>query len=796
MQYNSQVYSYRRVNKGDKFNEKNKFILNIFDMKFILYFICAFLISRVLIINSAAPFGIAFVICILMYANSRDKIIGAAGAVLGYITLYNNLQSFYIYIIAVMTITFFSFIIDKFSLNKKILIYSMLILCEFMILNFIANKMNGTITLLTAGLQLLYIIPIYYIINYSMICFRNIKTKHLFSSEEVVSMGLIIFLSIAGTWGVSFYNINFRNVAALLSILIITYVNGMTVGAASGIAIGAAIGMSASDLMPIYISVFSICGLISGIFKNTNRWIVGISYTISFLIILLYEKAIPSFNIIDGIVCCAIFFAIPKSVLEKIELEINFEKKQESISQGYIEKIKDIFIKRLDGFSDVLFTMSNILNNLVDNDKLALKTKSSGLVENLADRVCNSCNMKNICWKRELYYTYAAFEEIISNFQASKMVVPNEIDRKCIHLNAIIKNTEEIVNNYIINEMWRIRLSQGREILANQINTMAGTIKEIQKEFNDSLNFNGIVEKKIIEVLNRNDIKYSDIMCINDDNDRLLIKLSMEACGGRQICVKEILPLINEVTERAMCVCDDGCKINPDNNLCVVKFQETPKYHVSSYVSRRNKHGETDNGDSYSFGKLNDGSYMIIISDGMGSGAKAGHESKAAIDLIEKFTMSGLSKITAINSVNSIMTLKFTEDEKFSTIDLCSIDLYSGNVEFMKVGAVSSFIKRKDRVETINSKTLPIGVLDKVDIDTKGKKVKNGDIIVMISDGITDYDNENAGKIDWITEYLSSCSSNNPKDIAEGIVKKSIDMGGGRAKDDMTVIVSKIYSLY
>ncbi|AGK99267.1 stage II sporulation protein E [Clostridium pasteurianum] len=795
MQYNSQVYSYQRVNKENNGYERNKFILDIFDMKFILYFICAFLISRVLMINSAAPFGIAFAISILMHSNVKEKIIGSAGAVLGYITLYNNLQSFYIYVIAIMTITFFSFIIDKLSCNKKILIYSMIILCEFMFFNFILNKMNGTITFFTSILELLYIIPIYYIINYSMICFKNIKTKHLFSGEEVVSMALIVSLAIAGTWGVSFYNINLRNVVALISILIITYVNGMTVGAASGIAIGAVIGMS-SNMMPIYISVFAICGLISGIFKNTNKWIMGISYTITFLIIILYEKVIPSFNIIDGMISCGIFFAIPNKILQRIETEINFEKKQESISQGYIDKIKNIFIKRLDSFSDVLFTMSNILNNLVDNDKLALKTKSSALVENLADRVCNTCNMKNICWKRELYYTYAAFEELISNFQDNRVIVPNEIDRKCIHRNALIKNTEEIVNNYIINEMWRIRLSQGREILANQINNMAGTIKEIQKEFNDSLNFNGIIEKKVIEVLNRNDIKFKDIMCINDDNDRLLIKLSMEACGGRQICVKEILPLVNEVSERCMCVCDDGCKINPDTNLCMVEFQETPKYHVASHVSRRSKHGETENGDSYSFGKLSDGSYMIIISDGMGSGAKAGHESKAAIDLIEKFTMSGLSKITAINSVNSIMTLKFSEDEKFSTIDLCSIDLYSGNVEFMKVGAVTSFIKRKDRVEIINSKTLPIGVLDKVDIDTKDKKVQNGDIIVMISDGITDYDNENAGKINWIVEYLENCGSNNPKDIAEEIVKRSVKMGGGKAKDDMTVIVSKIYSLY
>ncbi|MDF2503452.1 stage II sporulation protein E [Clostridium sp.] len=795
MQYNSQVYTYQRVDKAGKENEGNRFLTNMFNMQFVLYFICAFLISRVLMIHSAAPFGIAFLISILMNGDAREKITGAAGAVLGYITLYGDLKSFYIYIIAIMTITFFSFILEKFTNNKKLLIYGMLILFEFMIFNFILNKMNITASFLTSILELLYIVPIYYIINYSMICFKNIKTKHLFSGEEVVSMALILSLAVAGTWGVTFYNVDVRNVIALISILIITYTNGMTVGAASGIAIGAVIGMSTNN-MPIYISVFSICGLVSGVFKNTNKWFTGLSYTITFFIIILYEKAIPSFSVIDGIVCCGIFFAIPNSILNKIESEINFEKKQENISQGYIDKVKSVFIKRLDSFSDVLFTMSSILNNLVDNDKLALKTKSSALVENLADRVCNSCNMKNICWKRELYYTYAAFEELISNYQDNRIVIPNEIDRKCIRRNALLKNTEEIVNNYIINEMWRIRLSQGREILANQINNMAGTVKEIQQEFNDSLNFNSIVEKKVIDVLNRSEIGFKDIMCINDNNDRLLIKISMEACGGRQICVKEILPLVNEVTERCMCVCDDGCKINPDNNLCTVELQETPKYHVASYVSRTSKRGETENGDSYSFGKLNDGSYMIIISDGMGSGAKAGHESKAAIDLIEKFTMSGLSKITAINSVNSIMTLKFSEDEKFSTIDLCSVDLYSGNVEFMKVGGVASFIKRKDRVEVINSKTLPIGILDKVDIDRKDKNVKNGDIIVMISDGITDYDNENAGKIEWIIDYLRECSSNNPKEIAEDIVKKSVELAGGKAKDDMTAIVSKVYSLY
>ncbi len=124
--------------------------------------------------------------------------------------------------------------------------------------------------------------------------------------------------------------------------------------------------------------------------------------------------------------------------------------------------------------------------------------------------------------------------------------------------------------------------------------------------------------------------------------------------------------------------------IDSKTNMCKVTIEETPKFHVVSNVARQCKDGEKSNGDSYSFGKLADGSYMSVISDGMGSGPQAGRESEAAVELIEKFTSAGFSKITAINTVNSIMTLRFSEEEKFSTIDLSSIDLYTGEIDFLE----------------------------------------------------------------------------------------------------------------
>ena len=136
----------------------------------------------------------------------------------------------------------------------------------------------------------------------------------------------------------------------------------------------------------------------------------------------------------------------------------------------------------------------------------------------------------------------------------------------------------------------------------------------------------------------------------------------------------------------------------------------------------------------------------------MGSGPEAGLESEAAIELIEKFNEGGFSEATTLNAVNSIMGMKFSEDEKFTTLDMNSIDLYTGEAQFIKVGASMSFIKRGSEIEVVDSTTLPFGIVDDIDIKPVKKKVKNGDIIVTISDGVIDIDKDNVGEYTWIVK--------------------------------------------
>lgn len=792
MQYGAELGTYKRVKGQEK---EKKVIKHQLQLKFMAYFAVAILISRVILVNKTAPFGIAFMIPMLMNREEKLTLITGCGALIGYLTLYKNIDSLGLYIIAIATLTVASYFIDMLSKGKKLLVIFLMLYVEYIAYNTVVHSYSVGVNLLFSTFDVVCIFPLYFIMNYAIVCTKEFRTKHLFNNEEIISMAIVLSLIISGTWGIAAYGISLRNILALTFVVVISYVNGSATGASAGVAIGAIVGMSSNNMIA-FISVYGLCGLTVGLFKDTGKWMSVLSYIITFSILKLYSNIGVDFKIIEALITCSIVLFIPKKVYNELAIELDWEKKQEKMNENHIEKVKDIFVGRLESFSDVLYNMSAIVNNLINNDKLQMKNKSSALVENLADRVCANCDMNSICWRRELHYTYSAFTELIQNYQENKDKVPSELERKCIKRTSLVKNTEEIVNNYIISEMWRNRLTEGRQILAGQINNMAMSISEIMDEFNSNVKFNNEVERHLRKLFSKNSIAFKDIFCFEDRKGRINVKVSMESCGGTQTCVKELLPVVNQGCGTNMCISDDGCCINPKTNICTVTFEETPKYHVASYVGRECKYGEKYNGDSYSFGKLKDGTYMMVISDGMGSGPEAGQESRAAVELIEKFSEAGFSNTTSINTVNTIMTLKFSEDEKFSTLDMGSIDLYTGDIDFMKVGAVSSYIKHGDKIDVVKSKTLPIGVLDKVDVEVINKKVKHGDIIVMISDGLSDCTADSESGIDWIAEYLENNSGNNPAEMAEEIMEIAKDLCKGKAKDDMTVIVSKVYNIY
>ena len=148
-----------------------------------------------------------------------------------------------------------------------------------------------------------------------------------------------------------------------------------------------------------------------------------------------------------------------------------------------------------------------------------------------------------------------------------------------------------------------------------------------------------------------------------------------------------------------------------------------------------------------------------------------------------------------INTINNMLLLKSSDEEMFSTLDLGIIDLKKGTLETIKMGACSTYIKRNDKdIDLISSSSLPVGILSDIKLDRKITKVNYGDYIIMVSDGILDAGKNNNLGDNWLIYFLQKIKTTNPKEIANLILDRALEIQDGVVEDDMTVLVTKVCS--
>lgn len=343
-------------------------------------------------------------------------------------------------------------------------------------------------------IQTLILIPLYYTIRYGMLCIKEVNPNYAYSNEELISLSIITCLCVSGIGELSIAELSVRNIAAIFVVISLSYIGGPTIGATVGVAMGMIIGIATKDML-MYISLYSVSGMVVGLFKDTGRIFSIIAYFLMYSILSLYTQNLTNSMLIELGIASIIYILIPKNLYHKMSIELDGEVKEEYYTKAHLANMKEEFSEKIGKFSELLSSMSTVLNDLVANDRLLLKNKSSAMVENLADRVCNNCDMRHICWKRELHSTYSGFSELIRNYQENKNIFPYELERKCIKKSALIKNTDKIINNYLVNENYKKTLAEGRQVLASHIDSMAITLTSIVNQFGKNIDLCTGVEK-------------------------------------------------------------------------------------------------------------------------------------------------------------------------------------------------------------------------------------------------------------------------------------------------------------
>ncbi len=215
-------------------------------------------------------------------------------------------------------------------------------------------------------------------------------------------------------------------------------------------------------------------------------------------------------------------------------------------------------------------------------------------------------------------------------------------------------------------------------------------------------------------------------------------------------------------------------------------------------------------GDTAISSGLPDGSLALILSDGMGKGIRAAALSRSVAKRLRKNLKAGMAPANAIKEVNAY-TVSHSDAENFATVDLLIIDRSTRKAKFYKMGAASSFVFREGRVRMLEQAALPIGIIPRIRLTHISSQLRSGDIVIMVSDGVTEagLESENAtGEIaeaaascdidgSWLRELLENRTSEeiaaaSPRKLAQWILAETVKQYGKRERDDLTVAVAKV----
>ena len=215
-------------------------------------------------------------------------------------------------------------------------------------------------------------------------------------------------------------------------------------------------------------------------------------------------------------------------------------------------------------------------------------------------------------------------------------------------------------------------------------------------------------------------------------------------------------------------------------------FEQIPALSLEIGAAMRSRSGEEVTGDSYVSRALPGGRHVLALSDGMGSGVNAMQESRAALEMTVESLRAGYTRAQALSVVNALM-LMCTGREMYATMDLCLVDLHSGEAAFEKLGACASYVVREGEVRAMGAQTLPVGVLPDVEPGSLRLTLQSGDVVVLLSDGVLEsYPGGEAA----LREAIAKLHWLHPQAVGERLIEQCL--AGGEAKDDMTVLCMRV----
>lgn len=743
--------------------------------------VCGFLLSRTVLFDSFMPFGVAFISSLSVY----HIFAGLFGVIIGSVVPANGGFSAYYIGLAVLSCAL-KFVCLNIYEKKNSLFFSWLSCGVCNVFGFIALfltvKLSHADYIRILGEALLSISATYFLAC-AMPLLNSTKPFSKMSSVRICSAIMSVSLILMSLNDFTVLSASPAKMFSVLIILLSARFGGLNTATICAVSLGFAMSITGGNEYYL-VGAYAFGGMLSGIFGSSGKIpsILGFLMGSGCVLIGFFNQYDLSINYAEIIIGCLMFLTLPRSC-NKVFLDIFSPPPQ----LARVDSMRKNLVMRLKFSSNALMEVSRTVDEIGKKLDKRESMSISQVFKEVQNKCCENCGLKIHCYETKKHETYNAFLEMTKAFKVygkTASHIPDYFARRCLkpeEVSLVLYDKFEIYQSQI---KAKKRIADIRGVISDQMDGMSDMLYDMALEFNEAERFDTETASRIDTLLRSLGISATDVCCKADRRRRL----SVEITAKRQKQSIPKLELVNRLSSLCSVRFDTPCITN-GTDVTLINLTEKTNYCVDTGVCQINCNNETLSGDSYTFFNDGKGNFVMILSDGMGSGPHAAVDSSFTANLMEKLIKAGFGFECALKLVNSAMIFK-SSDESTATIDIAAIDLYSGQTDFYKAGAAETYVVKGKKVGVATCNAYPAGILNEISFDKTSTYLQKGNVVVMFSDGVCE-ENEQ-----WIEDEILNNRKSTAQTIADKIASKAAAERQDGHSDDITVMVAVIGEEY
>lgn len=598
-----------------------------------------------------------------------------------------------------------------------------------------------------------------------------LSSRHTLSLDDKLCCLLLCMVLLTGTGHLELMGINLGQILAVAMVLCMSFVAGSAVAVCTGLLAGAALAFGGQNAMVM--TQLSLGGLLAGLVlgRGKRREVCGLFALADLLAIFLIRADVPVLQTSAAAAGCLLFLTVGEGLLFRIKALL-------VAAQPVRSGMENAFA------SEQMRRWESAMDRMAQSLPMAVMQEETPETEQLAALFCKGCSEKSACWDERFMQTKAMLRAVLEQAEMGEEALTNAVAALrgcgCIRLHNLKESAELVLKEKRARKAQEARARYERDMIRTHLTAMAQAVRRMAETVTGETVGDAKAAFDISRVIREIGFP-GKLIYARQVNGHLQVGIEGDALPLGRWQPEKLIRAVREREQIALreVACERGRLL----------LEEVPPYDLrmgSATISASEPAAgdQPVSGDATIYQIFPGGLCLFGLSDGMGHGEQARRESQKTLELLALCLEAGYTREQAITAVNGMM-LSATGGDRFATVDICLTDLWTGETQMEKLGACTSFLVRGDHVKAIAGAALPLGILEQVIPIHQRMRLHDGDILVLVSDGVQDaYPDGTALERAILRNVFTD-----PQRMADALLRSALLAAGGVPRDDMTVLV-------